>query len=371
MKLIILKDNLKSGLSIIERAVSEQTNLPILKNILIKTVNNSINLSATNLELGVNKFISGKVIENGGLTIPFQIFYSIISNIDSDRINLESDKNTLTIKTDNYQAKIQGINEEEFPIIPKIQNEENQIKINSTIFKNSISEIISAAQISEIRPEISGVLLDFQLTLLKLVATDSFRLGEKTIYDSQFTTKIKKGFKIIIPLKTIQEVVRIFPNDTELDIYIDPNQILFKNREQELISRLIDGQYPDYDQIIPKKIETELLINTKKFLNAVRLVSSLSGKVNDIKIKTKDNTKILEVYSTNQYLGENSYLIPAKTKGEEVKELTFNWRYLLDGLKSIKSENLFLGISGDAKPVIIKPPEETSYFYILMPIKTA
>lgn len=371
MKLIILKDNLKTGLAVTERAISEQTNLPILKHVLIKTINNSISLSATNLELGINKFINGKIIENGGLTIPFQIFYNIISNIDSDRVNLESEKNVLTIKTDNYQAKIQGINEEEFPIIPKTQNNEPQIIVNSTIFKTAILEIINAAQISEIRPEISGVLLDFQITLIKLTATDSFRLGEKTIYDSQFTAKNKKGFKIIIPLKTIQEIIRIFPNETTIEIYIDQNQILFKTTDQELVSRLIDGQYPDYEQIIPKNIETEITLNTKRFLNAVRLVSSLSGKINDIKIKIKEGTKTLEVYSANQYLGENSYLIPIKIKKEETKELTFNWRYLHDGLKSIKSEILFLGINGDTKPVIIKNPDDASYFYILMPIKAA
>lgn len=371
MKIIILKDNLKSGLLIIEKAITENSNLPVLKNFLLKTSDTKLKISATNLEIGINKFINAKINEPGGLTIPFLTFNNIISNIDSDRINLESDKNNLIIKTDNYQARIQCINEEEFPLIPKIENQDNILTINSTILKNSILEIINAAHFSEIRPEISGVLLDFQVTVLKIAATDSFRLAEKTLFDNQFKTKINKGFKLIIPFKTIQEVIRIFPENQEMTICIDPNQILFKSEDQELISRLIDGQYPDYEQIIPKNIETELVVNREKLFNAVKLVSSFSGRVNDIKMRLKDGSKALEIYSASQYLGENNYLIPVKSKGDEFKEITFNWRYLLDGLKVIKSENIFLGVNGDAKPALIKAPEETNYFYILMPIKAA
>lgn len=368
MKLIILKDNLKTGLVGVERAVLESGNLPILKNILIKTAGNKIKISATNLELGINKFISGKIIEEGGLTVPFNTFYNIVTNTDTERINLETDKNNLIIKTDNYQARIQGISEDEFPIIPKTQSTETSIEINTLVLKNSLLQIISAAQFSEIRPEISGVLFDFQVTVIKLVATDSFRLAEKTLYNPQFKTNFTKGFKIIIPLKTIQEIIRIFTEDQAVNIHIDPNQIFITSDGQELISRLIDGQYPDYEQIIPKGIETELTINREKFAGAIKLVSSLSGKVNDIKLRIKD-TKAVEIYSANQYLGENSYLIPAKIKGPEFKEVTFNWRYLLDGLKVVETENLLFGINGDTKPAVIKPTEEPSYFYLLMPIK--
>ena len=133
MKLIILKDNLKKGLASVERAVLETGNLPILKNVLIKTHNNRIKISATNLELAINKFIAAKTLEEGGITVPFNTFYNIIANTDSERVNLESDKNNLIIKTDNYQARVQGISEEEFPIIPKIENQNNVIEINSTI----------------------------------------------------------------------------------------------------------------------------------------------------------------------------------------------------------------------------------------------
>jgi len=370
MKLIILKSNLRDGLSAIERAITENNKLPILKNVLIKTIDGIVKLSATNLELGINRLISGKIIEKGAITVPFQTFYSITNNSDSERINLEVDNNNLIFKTDNYEAKIQGIKEEEFPIIPKIENENNFIEIDPVILKDALLRVSSAAQISEIRPEISGVLFDFQITILKLVATDSFRLAEKTLYDREYKTNFNRGFKCIVPLKTIQEAIRIFNDEKLIKIYIDSTQILFKNEDVELISRLIDGEYPDYEQIIPKEIETETVIGRDYFINALKLVSNFSSNINDVRLKMEKDGKNLEIYSAHQYLGENCYVVPAKIKGEGVKEITFNWKFLLNGLKATKeSKNLIFGICGDSRPAIIKSPDDNSYFYILMPIK--
>jgi len=369
MKLIILKNNLKEGLSAVERATTDSSNLPILKNILCKTDAKTIRLSATNLEIGVHKFVSGKVIEEGEITIPFAPFYNIISNTDSERVSLETEDNNLYIKTDNYQAKIQGMNSEEFPIIPSITNQDSFIEINSSVLKESLESTVYAAHISEIRPEISGVLFDFQTTILKFVATDSFRLAEKILNNRQFKTTYEKGFQAIIPLKTIQEIIRTFSNDVLLKIIIDQNQILIKTEGQELISRLISGQYPDYEQIIPKETETEILLERDKLLNAIRLVSSFSGRVNDVKMKAEEGGKTLEVYSASQGLGENNYLIPVKITGPEINEISFNWRYILDGIKAIKSKDLLLGINSENKPALMRAPDEMTYRYIVMPIK--
>jgi DNA polymerase-3 subunit beta len=371
MKLIILKNNLKEGLSVVERAVTESGNLPVLKNISFKTEDGKIKISATNLELGITSFISGKINQEGGVTIPFSAFYNIIANTDSERVSIEVEKNNIVVKNDNYQARIQGISIEEFPIIPKIENPTNSLEINSTILKEALLQVVNAVQFSEIRPEISGILFDFQITTLKLVGTDSFRLAEKTINNKQFSTTSDKGFRVIVPLKTVQEIIRIFPENNSVTVIIDPHQILFKNESIELISRLINGQYPDYEQIIPKAIETELIIEKNKFLSAVKLVSSFSGKTNDIKIRVKEGSKAVEIYSSNQYIGENNYLIPARIKGGDFKEISFNWRYLVDGIKLMSSDQILFGVNGDTKPGILKSPEDTTYFYILMPIKAS
>jgi len=367
MKVTILKTNLRDGLSAVERAVADNSNLPILKNVLLKTVDNKIRLSTTNLELAITKTISGKIIEEGGLTIPFSTFYNIVNNTEHERINLEKNENNFIFKTDNYEAKLQGLKEKDFPVIPKIEGED-YIEINPVVFKKAISKVISAAQISEIRPEISGVLFDFKLTLMKFVATDSFRLAEKTLSDDKFKSTFKHSFKAIVPLKTIQEVVRVFNNDDLIRIYVDSNQILFKSNNLEIISRLIEGNYPDYEQIIPKSIETELSINKDYFSNAVKLVSTFSGKNNDVNLAAK-NQKTMEVYLANQYLGENNYLVPAKVKGPDFEGVSFNWRYLMDGLKVVDSSELIFGVNGNNKPAVIKSPTDSSYFYILMPIK--
>ena len=173
---------------------------------------------------------------------------------------------------------------------------------------------------------------------------------------------------MIIPLKTIQEVLRVFNDDQLLTIYFDSNQILFKNKDLEIISRVIDGSYPDYEQIIPKSLDTELVLSKDYLINALKLVSSFSGKNNDVNLTIQDK-RLLKVYLTNQNLGENNYLVPVKINGEDFEGVSFNWRFLLDGLKVIDSDNIIFGVNGNNKPAIIKSPDNTNYFYILMPIK--
>jgi DNA polymerase-3 subunit beta len=212
-----------------------------------------------------------------------------------------------------------------------------------------------------------------------LVATDGVRLAEKTLFDKDYKANFVRGFKAIIPLKTIQEIPRIFSSkngsvsgskNEELYIYFDSNQVLFKGEDIEIISRLIDGNYPDYDPIVPKKFETECIVSKESFMNAVRLVSNFSGKVNDVKLKSKEGKKVMEISSSTQQLGENHYLVPIKTKGEDF-EVVFNWRFLLEGLKSFDFEEVIIGLNGDQHPTMIKTQKDFSYFYILMPIKNS
>lgn len=382
MKIIILKNHLKTGLEAISKIGSEGglTTLPILKNFLIETVDNNIKLSMTNLELAITSFIPGKVIENGSLTIPFNIFNLIINNLQTERINLENKDNNLIIKTDNYQAKIQGIKKEEFPIIPQINKNQPAFKISAATFKKSLLSLISAAQISETRPELSGILFDFQLNFLKLAATDSFRLTEKTITDAQFKSDIDQVFKSIIPLKTIQEIIRIFParggsafsgkkDEDQINIYFDQNQIFLKTESLEIISRLINSDFPDYQLIVPENFETEIILEKEQFINALKLTGAFTDRLNEVGVVIKEGAKNIEINSSNQILGENQYLIPAKIKGQSL-EIVFNWRFLLDGIKGLDSESVFIGFNSDNKPALIKSPGDISYFYVIMPIKS-
>jgi DNA polymerase-3 subunit beta len=368
MKIIILKENLKQALSSVERGVVENNNLPILKNVLLKADKNFI-VAATNLEIGVTYNAAAKINATGSITVPFGPLYSIIQNSDSERINLIAEGNTLIVKTDNYEAKMQGVSSEEFPIIPTIEHKEGFLAVEPEVLKDAVNQVIGAAQVSELKPELSGILFDFQVSILKLVATDSYRLAEKTLLNNDFKTTLNKGVKVIIPLKTITEVLRIFSNDKTVNIHIDAHQILFTNGVVSLISRLIDGQYPDYTAIVPQKIGIELLMERENLMSALKLVGGFAGKTSDVKLRSKTETKVLEVYSSNQYVGENNYLIPVRRTGDGFDEISFNSRYLMDGVRVMGGENLSLGVNGPSKPAVLKISGDTSFFYIVMPLE--
>ncbi len=368
MKLTILKNNLKNSLDIVGRAIAANLNLPILSCVLFEASANQIKLSGTNLELAITKNISGKIFEEGRVAVPYGTLSSIVSNISSERINLEVNKQgNLVLKTDNYEANLQGVDPREFPPLPKIETKERSAQINPVILRDALIKVIVAGEVSDLRPEISGVLFSVELAGLKLVATDSFRLAEAKISGEQFKNLLKEGFKFTLPLRAAQELTRIIKDEEEGSLHLDKNQFFFETAESILVSRLIEGNFPDYETIVPKEIDTEVLVDRNELTGALRLASAFAGRTNDVKLKTKDK-KIIEVYSSDNAVGENNYLIPAKISGPPT-EVTFNWRYLLDGLKGGSGEEVLLGLSGGERPALIKNQGDDSYFYILMPIK--
>ena len=369
MKLILFRDNLKNGLLAAERAVADSSNLPILKNVLVRTVGTKIQLTTTNLELAITKLISGKITEEGALSVPFSTFYSIVNNTAHDRINLESEGSSFVVKTDNYEAKMQGAVAEDFPLIPRMADGGAYMEIDPVVFQDALQQVISAAHISDIRPEISGVLFDFQMTVLKLIATDSFRLAEKIVDGNKFKHTFEAGFRAIVPLRTAQELLRVISRTAPLLVHCDGNQMLFKSDDVEVMSRLIDGTYPDYEQIIPKDAETEVSLDRAHLMNAVKLVSNFSGKTNDVRLSTDAEGKTVTVHSVNQFLGENKYLIPARITGTQITDIPFNWRYLLDGLKSMQGESVVLKLNSSNRPAMLRPTDDSSFLYIVMPIR--
>jgi DNA polymerase-3 subunit beta len=363
MKLILLKNNLTDSLNCVERAVSNTGKLPILKNILIKGVDGKIFLEATDLEIAVSCLTPGKVLEDGSVTIPFSIFNSVIKNLTSERLTLESKNQALMVVTDNYEASIQGSEVSDFPIIPTIEENKNTIKLPAE-FMSSLELILPATQYSEIRPEISGIYFSFKESVLTLVATDSFRLAEKKINSSELVSDFD-SMAFILPLKAAEELLRVFTPNSEITAIIDESQVCFISPGRKLISRLVDGKFPDYQVIIPEKTETEVLGDRGEFLQAVRLVSSFAGKTNDVGVKL--DGKHLEIFSADSS-GNNSYKIAVKNKGENF-EAVFNWKYLFDAFKMYPSEEVLIGINSSDKPVCVKNPKDNSLVYIVMPIR--
>ena len=368
MELIILRTNLVEALGLVERAVSDNTNLPILKNVLVKSQGGKITLVSTNLELAVECSITGKVIKSGETTVPFSILSSIVRNLNTERITISEKDGKFSVESENYGATIQSQSPKEFPIIPTMSDKAGNIKIKATEFGEALSRVVVAAQYSDIRPEISGVFLNYSDDSLTLAATDGFRLSENKL-NKKSVVSDTDNTSVIVPLKTATELTRIIGrNEKEMEILIDPNQILFDLADRRVISRLIDGTFPDYKAVIPKKFQGEVTVDRNELLNAIKLASTFSGRANDISMRMGDNKKFLEVYSANSSLGENNYKIPAKLNGDKFS-LIFNWRYLLDGLKIYNGKDVVLGVNEPDRPVAMLDPNEPEQIYVAMPIR--
>jgi DNA polymerase-3 subunit beta len=364
MKITILKDNLKKALNSVERVTGMGNTLPILKNILIKTENGRIKIVATDLEVSITSFVNGKIIKEGGITISSQLFSSILNNISDSKLELELDSKSLKIKTSNSENKIQGIKQDDFPIIPKYKKE-NNIEIKSSILKESLIQVIPATTPSDRRIELNGILFWIEKNKFKMVTTDGFRLAEKLLSSNNFKTNIE-DLKIIIPLKTCQEIVKLLENEFNVKIFIEPHQIVFEFEDIVIISKLIEGNFPEYKNRIPKKNKTEIIISKNQLFDAIKLASIFVGKINDIKIQVKDNN--IEVFGNSSAIGENKSIIKAEIDGED-QELILNWRFLLDGLRVINNNEVFIGLNGELEPIFIKSNQDNNYFYLLMPIK--
>lgn len=374
MKLQILQENFRKGLAIVERVSSKSLSLPILNNILISAEKNFLNLAATDLEVGINWWVLTKIEKEGKITIPAKLLSGFVNLLPNKKINLKTEKEDLFIEYENYKTQIKGVSADEFPIIPKITDGES-VSLNAELFFKGISQIVDIPVLSTTRPEISGIYLLFKKNLITMVATDSFRLGEKKIpVKSDFN--LKKEYSFIIPQRGIKEAMNIFSEKRgDIKIYFSPNQIMFessmeetKHPEIQLISRLVEGEYPNYQEIIPLKFTTKIITDKNEFLNQIKTASLFSGKTNEIKIKISSSKKEIEISSQSSDVGQHQSTIPAEIKGEAV-EVAFNHRFLLDGLANIKSSEIIFELNGDSGPGLIKPVGDDTYLYVVMPIK--
>lgn len=376
MKLLILQEKLKHGLSIIERVSSKSLTLPILNNILISTEKNFLNLAATDLEIGINWWVLTKTEKEGKITIPSRLFSNFISLLPNKKIKLEVRNDSLFIECENYKTQIKGLSAEEFPIIPKITNGDI-ISIEASSFCKSLNQIVDIAVPSTARPEISGVYFLFQKNLITIAATDSFRLGEKKIFLKN-NSSLEKEYSLILPQKTAKELVNIFnEKQGELKMYFSPNQVMFEYPMEEtdhaqiqVISRLIEGEYPNYQEIIPKKYTTQLVLNKDEFLNQIKTASLFSGKINEVKIKAVPEENKIEIFSQSSEIGEYQSSVSGKVEGEPV-EISFNHRFLLDGLLSIKTPEIILELNKETGPGVLKAVGDDTYIYVVMPIKAS
>jgi len=351
MELEIFKDKLNQSLTVIEHLTRKNASLPILNNVLIETEKNFLKLSATNLETSIIWWILSKIKGHGKLAVPAAFLKSVIGFIKEDKIKLSSEGKNLILKTKNQTTQIQGVNLEDFPIIPKVVTEDS-IEIDGQKFNQGIEQVINIPSVSQIRPEISGVYFNFQKTQIKIVGTDSFRLAEKTI---NLPEKIKKEFSFILPQFAARELLNILSlRLNNLKIYYTPNQVLFEWRGQEIdypeihfSSRLIEGNYPNYQEIIPKKYTVELVLNKDSFETQIKKAGLFSGKISEVKLIVLGQENKLKIFSESAETGKNEAYLPIKIKGKisEEIEVSFNYKFLIDGLNNIKSSEVNFSLS--------------------------
>ena len=378
MKVIILKENLNNGLIIVSRVAGKNLTLPILNNILLTAEKNFLGLSSTDLELGIKYWSLGKIEREGSLTVPAKALTSFINLLPEKKINLEVKNQVLSIDCENNQTKIKGLDAQDYPIIPKIEGE-NYIELNILPFCEGISQVVDFTAPNQTRPELSGIYLNFQRDRVQLTATDSFRLAEKTLY---FEEKTNKEQSFILPQKTARELINIFSEKRgKLKLYFSPNQVLFEypmpetpHPQIQIISRLIEGDYPDYQGIIPKKYEVQVVLSKNELLNQIKTASIFSGKGNEVRIKVNPKKEEVEILSQNPELGENRSVLPGKISDSSDKtketETIFNYRFLVDGLSNIKSSKVVFELNGEEGPAVLRPEGDTNYLYVVMPIKT-
>lgn len=365
MKLEVLKENLEKAIFKSEKVAGKNLTLPVLNCLLLEAKNDELVIRATNLDLGIEIKIPAKIELEGITAVNASVLNNYISNISkSKNISLNLENNNLIIKSENNSTTIKSIPNEDFPIIPRIESK-NSFKIDPKLFINGLKSVYFSSSNSTIKPELASVMVEYKNGFIYFTATDSFRLAEKKVDDS----KIKEGFEqILLPIKNISEIIRVLEDiNTEVYIEVDKNQISFESKGIYLNSRVIDGVFPDYEQLIPKEFKTEIVVLKQDLLNSIRISTIFSDKFNQIRFKVKPGGKLFEIETNNIDVGESKTRIDSVLEGSDV-EINFNHRYITDCFQSITSDSVGLYLNEIGKPMVIKGIGDNQFTYLVMPM---
>ena len=363
MKIECSTEKIKNALMIVERITGKNLTLPVLESILFIAKDKALTLRATNLSIGVETKISTKIEKEGVVAIKGNILSSLFSILKNDQtVSLELVNENLLVKTKSNTILLKSVSYEDFPTIPIIKGDE--VLISSKKFIDGIKSVYYSASISEIKPEIGSVYIYPDESSLMFVSTDSFRLAEKKI-------KLKQNTSfdgVLIPFKNVVEIIKIFENiEDDLNITFQKNQISISTPEIYLTSRIIDGIFPDYKQIIPKEATTEAVVLKQEFLSSLKIANIFSDKFNQITIIINPKNKIFEIKAKNIDVGENTTILSGALTGEEVSA-NFNYKYIIDCFQSIPEDSLSLKLNGNNKAMIIQGIGDPSFKYLIMPM---
>jgi DNA polymerase-3 subunit beta len=366
MKIEVIRERLVEAIQKAEKVTSKNTTLPVLKCVLLEARASSLFVRSTNLDIGLEIHIPAKVHTEGIVAVPGSVIASYLNQISGEKsVNLEHVDGSLKVTTSKNSTVIKTMSPEEYPSIPKVDKDTSKtFKIDSRDLVSGLKAVWYSSATSTIKPELSSVRVYPLDNNLVFVATDGFRLAEKRIQ----VKNLPDFVHILIPVKNSAEVIRIFDGlDEEVEVFIDENQIAVVSESIYLVSRTIEGNFPDYKAIIPKEFATDVVLLKQDFLNALKISTIFSDAFFHIKFIIQVKEAKLKIATKNNDIGESSTDVQATLSGQDM-DINFNYRYINDAMVSLSSDSLNFAFSGANRPLVIKPVGDASFMYLVMPM---
>ncbi len=373
MKVTVLQENLARGLSTVSRAVSPRSTLPVLANVLIATDEGRLRLSATNLEMGITCWIGAKIEEEGSTTVPARTLSDLVGTMPDPQVNLSLDTRTqtLNVRSGASTNDIKCIDAQEFPPLP-VPDFENAILINVADFKEMIQQVAFAASTDEARPVLMGVLVNVDKDMVTMAAADGFRLS---VRKSTLSTAGQQSVSAIIPARALSELARIASDGEQTIQMVLPKgrgQVVFRIKDAELVSQLIDGTFPDYQQIIPRSFKSRTLVSTASLLKASKQAEIFAREgSNVVRLNIKNSGELqpgeVEISAHSEETGSNETIVEATVDGIPLL-IAFNVKFLREVLEVVKTPNVAIETSAPNAPGVIRPVGDEHFLHVIMPM---
>jgi len=374
MKLSCLQENLKRGLAIVGHAVASKSTLPVLSNILLATDDGRLKLAATNLEVGITCWIGAKIEEEGAITVPAKLLSDVVGGLPNDKISLALDARTQTLNLTcaRFEANIKGIEADEFPVIPTIIDREPTVVLPPALLQETVDQVAFAAATDDTRPVLAGVLIRLKGKSATFAAADGFRLAVRVI---ELPEPVAEPQEVIVPARALLELARIIGDaDGNVEVTVTPSggQVLFHTENMDLVSRLIDGKYPDFERIIPANYATRTVLETQELFKAVKLASYFaSASANIVKLTMESGGDLgpgkLTISANASEVGDNKGALDGMVHGEG-GQIALNVRFLSDALNAIKTPQIAIETQTAQNPGVFKPIGTEGYVHIVMPM---
>jgi DNA polymerase-3 subunit beta len=363
MKLQVTQENLSKALGSVARVASSRGTLPILSNVLLKTVDGRLSIAATNLDIAITHYIGSKVSDEGAITVPARLMQDFVGSLPSGVIELKLEDLKLHIQAEKYNSVINGVSAEDYPVMPAISAGKSW-NIPGKLLKQALQQVVIAASSDEARPVLTGVYWHTHEGKLYMVATDSYRLAEKSLIN------MKEDVDLLIPASALQDLLRIL-GDYEDDVVVthDDQQVLFQVGDVELVTRLIEGKYPDYRKLIPRSFASDATLKKSELTNITK-VSSLFAResAGSVTINLDASDQLVSIRSIASQIGENTASASATITNEG--SITLNSRYILDALHALGGEDVQIAFNGKLEPCILADPKAGDYLHVVMPLKS-